>query len=69
MILRTRNERVLYRALESLCNVVNRDNAGLMMDVAIVQADNEIPHSQKVDLMMGAVQVAQVNGQPTPEDL
>lgn len=69
MILRTRNERVLYHALEAVCNAVNKENANLMIDVAIVQAGEEIPPTPKFDLMIGAVQVAEVNNKPTPEGM
>ena len=69
MILRTRNERILYKALESVCNAVNKENAGLMLDVAIAQASEEIPPTLKFDVMMGAVQVAEVNNKQTPEGL
>jgi len=69
MILRTRNERVLYRALEAVCNAVNKENANLMLDVAIAQAGDEIPPTAKFDVMVGPVQVAEVNNKPTPEGL
>lgn len=69
MILRTRNERILYRALEAVCHAVNKENAGLMMDVSIAQASEEIPPTAKFDVMIGPVQVAEVNNKPTPEGL
>ena len=68
MILRTRNERVLYSALELVCKKVNPELAGLMVDSAIVQADEQISHLPKAWVGF-SMQVAQVNGQPTPEDL
>jgi len=69
MILRTRNERVLYRALEIMAKAANAELAALMVDSAIVQADEQTPHLH-IDRYIGfSYNVAHVKGQPMPEDL
>jgi hypothetical protein len=70
MILRTRNERVLYAALELVCRKANPELAGLMVDSAIVQADDALPKVQVAPFLGYSYRIAEVHkGMPMPEDL
>lgn len=67
MRLNTRNERVLYAALEKVARASNAQLANLIIDSAIVQADNETPHHPKTWVGFN-LQVAEC-GLPQRDDL
>jgi len=69
MILRTRNERVLYLALEKIATGANAELAHLIVAAGIQQAENEVMPVDNRDFIQYDFHIAEIKTGPQRDDL